>query len=184
MFTKATVLAILASVVSASPLENRNTDPLGSYSTCNSCTKPTGKPFYLACTPYGTDAAYGAGFVQQVADGQMFCGSSNGVDPPNQSCESATKPFFFFGSNGLLFDNHGRVVESSSSGQLQANYGGGSQGFGLCADSTSALTFNKVNTLYACQNGGTSSYRLYTGTQTPTSANANCNVIHLTASYL
>lgn len=184
MFTKATILAALAAIVSASPLEVRNTDPNGKYPICPFSSKIPGKPFYLAVTPYGTDAAYGGGFVQQVQDGQMFAGSDSGVDPPSQNCESATKPIFWFSDTGYLYDNHGRKVEIAN-GQLQANYGGGSTSFGICTKDNK-LTVSNVNTIYACQNGPTAgvSYRLYTGTQVPSSNNANCNVVYLTATYL
>lgn len=185
MFTKATLIATLAAMVSASPLETRNTDPNGNYPACIASSQVAGKPFYLAVTPYGSDAAYGAGYVQQVFDGQIFAGDGNGVDPPSQQCESATKPFFFFSPSGYLYDNHGRKVEVAN-GQLQANYGGGSTSFGICK-ADNKLTVNKINTLYACLNGDQatgSSYRIYTGTQKPSSNNANCNVVYLTATYL
>ncbi|CCG84201.1 protein of unknown function [Taphrina deformans PYCC 5710] len=184
LFTKATFIAALVAIVSASPLEIRNTDPSGKYPVCVASSQIIGKPFYLAVTPYGSDAAYGAGFVQQVQDGQMFAGSNSGVDPPSQNCESATKPFFFFSLGGYLYDNHGRKVEIAN-GQLQANYGGGSTAFGLCT-ADHKLTVNNVNTIYACQNGPIAgvSYRLYTGSQAPADNNANCNVVYLTATYL
>lgn len=189
LFNKAIIA--FAATVAASPLAAtselvaRGTDPNGVYPVCSASSKTIGRPFYLAAIPYGSDPAYGAGFVQQVQDGQMFIGSNSGVDPPNQSCESATKPFFFFADNGLLWDNHGRQVEVSSGGQIQANYGGGSSGYAVCSsDSTNYLTYSGVNTMYACQNGGTTSYRLYPGSQTPSWNNANCNAVYLQAQYL
>lgn len=186
MLSKATLFSVFTVLASANPLlVSRNTDPSGSYPVCATSKQPTGKPFYIAVVPYGTDPAYGAGYLQSFTDGQLLAGSNNGISPTTQNCQSDTQPFFFFAPNGLLYDNHGRQVQSSSAGQIQANYGGGSTTFSICSsDSTNDLTFNGINTFYACKNGNSGSYKVYSGTQVPASSNANCNVVNLAASYL
>lgn len=160
----------------------RITDPTGNYPVCSSFTQPIGTPFYLSVVPYGSDPAYGAGYVQEYTSGEFFAGTNNGIAPTSQGCESDTKPFFFFAASKVLYDNHGRQIQVSYAGQLQG--GAGTTAFSICGDGTSDLTYNGINTFYACKNGNAGSYRIYEGTQVPTGYNDNCNVVHLSASYL
>ncbi|ORY78229.1 hypothetical protein BCR37DRAFT_394726 [Protomyces lactucae-debilis] len=172
------LIATLASIISANPLERRDTDPNGSYPVCTTTSTAKRGPFYLKCGPTG-------GYVQQVEDGQAFCGPDNGLGP---TCESDAKPFFYLTCNGLLRDSNGRIFEVAN-GQLQANYGGGSYfTFGLCqapSAQMNQLTVNGINTIYICKaNPQGTSYRIYTGSQVPASNNANCNAINLIAEFL
>jgi hypothetical protein len=173
-----TLIAALASIISANPLEKRDTDPNGSYPVCTSPSTAKAGPFYLRCGPTG-------GYVQQVADGQAFCGTDNGLE---NNCEASPKPFFFLTCNGLLRDSNGRIFEVAN-GQIQANYGGGSYfTFGLCqapSAQINQLTVNGINTIYICKANPTgTSNRIYTGTQVPASNNPNCQAINLIAEFL